>query len=136
VGDRTVTDLAILQPPGWKVPRGYSNGIAGTGRLVMIGGQIGWDEHGRLQDGFVAQAAQALRNVLAVLREAGGRPEHIARLTWYVVDIAEYRASLSALGAAYRDTMGSWYPAMTLVQVSALVEPQARVEIEATAIVG
>ena len=102
----------------------------------MIGGQIGWDEQGRFPQGFVAQAAQALRNVLAVLREAGGGPEHIARLTWYVVDIEEYRQALPALGAAYRDTLGRWYPAMTLVQVAALVEREARVEIEATAIVG
>ena len=130
-----MTDLTILQPPGWPVPRGYSNGIAGNGRVVMIGGQIGWDEHSRFPEGFIAQAAQALRNVLTVLREAGGRPEHIARLTWYVVDIEEYRTSLPSLGAAYRDTLGRWYPAMTLVQVSALVEREARVEIEATAII-
>ncbi len=130
-----MANLSILQPPGWPVPRGYSNGIAGTGRLVMIGGQIGWDAQGRLADGFVAQVAQALRNVLAVLHEAGGGPEHIARLTWYVVDIEEYRRSLAALGAVYRDTLGRWYPAMTLVQVSALAEREARVEIEATAIV-
>jgi enamine deaminase RidA (YjgF/YER057c/UK114 family) len=129
-----VTDLTVLQPPGWPVPRGYSNGIAGTGRVVMIGGQIGWNEQRCFPAGFVAQAAQALRNVLAVLREAGGRPEHLARLTWYVVDVEEYRASLPALGGAYRDTIGRWYPAMTLVQVGALVEREARVEIEATAI--
>jgi len=132
---RGVTDLTILQPPTWPAPRGYSNGIAGNGRTVVIGGQIGWDEQGRFPEGFVAQAAQALRNILAVLREAGGGPEHIARLTWYVVDIEEYRQSLPGLGAAYRDTLGRWYPAMTLVQVSALVERDARVEIEATAIV-
>jgi enamine deaminase RidA (YjgF/YER057c/UK114 family) len=131
-----VSDLTILQPPGWPAPRGYSNGIAGTGLVVMIGGQIGWDEQGGFPRGFVAQAGQALRNVLTVLREAGGGPEHIARLTWYVVDIEEYRQALPALGAAYRDTLGRWYPAMTLVQVAALVEREARVEIEATAIVG
>lgn len=130
-----MTNLTILQPAGWPVPRGYSNGIAGSGRVVMIGGQIGWDEQGRFADGFVAQVAQALRNVLAVLREAGGGAEHIARLTWYVVDINEYRESLPALGSAYRETLGRWYPAMTLVQVSALVEGEARVEIEATAII-
>lgn len=130
-----MTGLTILQPPGWPKPRGYSNGIAAAGRVVMIGGQIGWDEHGRFPEGFVAQAAQALRNVLAVLHEAGGRPEHLARLTWYVVDIEEYRASSPALGTAYRATLGRWYPAMTLVQVVALVEPKARLEIEATAIV-
>lgn len=130
-----MSDLTVLQPPGWPAPRGYSNGIAGTGRVVMIGGMIGWDEHGRFPEGFVAQAAQALRNILAVLREAGGQPEHIARLTWYVVDIEEYREALPALGAVYRETLGRWYPAMTMVQVSALVERDARVEIEATAIV-
>jgi len=127
--------LTILQPPGWPAPRGYSNGIAGTGRVVMIGGQVGWDENGQFPDGLAAQVAQALRNVLAVLHQAGGRPEHIARLTWYVVDIDEYRSALPALGAAYRDTLGRWYPAMTLVQVNALVEPKALVEIEATAII-
>ncbi|WP_428537966.1 RidA family protein [Rhodopila sp.] len=129
-------ELTILQPPGWPVPRGYSNGVAGTGRVVMVGGQVGWDQDGRFAEGFVAQAAQALRNLLTVLQEAGGKPEHIARLTWYVVDIEEYRIALPALGAAYRETLGRWYPAMTLVQVSALVEPDARVEIEATAIIG
>ena len=131
-----MTDLTILQPPGWPPTRGYSNGIAGSGRLVMIGGQIGWDQEGRVAEGFIAQATQALRNLLAVLHEAGGRAEHVARLTWYVVDIEGYRRALPALGAAYRDTLGRWYPAMTLVQVSALVEPRARVEIEATAIIG
>ncbi|WP_254073509.1 RidA family protein [Acidisphaera sp. S103] len=130
-----MSELTILQPDGWPAPRGYSNGIAGTGRMVVIGGQIGWDEHGRFPNGFVAQVAQALRNVLAVLRQAGGGPEHIARLTWYVVDIEEYRQALPALGAVYRETLGRWYPAMTLVQVGALVEREARVEIEATAIV-
>jgi enamine deaminase RidA (YjgF/YER057c/UK114 family) len=129
-----MTDLTIIQPSGWPTPRGYSNGIAGTGRVVMVGGQIGWDEWGKFPPDFVGQTAQALRNVLAVVREAGGGPEHIARLTWYVVDIEEYRAALPALGAAYRDTLGRWYPAMTLVQVTALVEREARVEIEATAI--
>ena len=129
-----MSDLTVLQPPGWPAPKGYSNGIAGTGRIAMIGGQIGWDTDGKFPEGFVPQVAQALRNVLTVLHEAGGRAEHIARLTWYVVDIEEYRKSLPALGAAYRDTIGRCYPAMTLVQVTALVEPEARVEIEATAI--
>ncbi len=129
-----MTDLTVVQPPGWPVPRGYSNGIAGSGRVVMVGGQIGWDQQGRFAEGFVAQVAQALRNVLAVVQAAGGEPEHIARLTWYVVDIEEYRGALPALGAVYRDTFGRWYPAMTLVQVTALVEREAQVEIEATAI--
>lgn len=129
-----MANLTILQPPGWPAPRGYSNGVAGTGRVAMIGGQIGWDEHGSFPEGFVAQVAQALRNVVAVVLEAGGGPEHIARLTWYVVDIEQYRTSLPGLGAAYRETFGRWYPAMTLVQVAGLVEPEALVEIEATAI--
>ncbi len=129
-----MTELTVLQPQGWPAPRGYSNGIAGTGRVVMVGGQVGWDEHGKFPDGFVAQTAQALRNVLAVVREAGGGPEHVARLTWYVLDIEEYRSAPRTLGAVYRETFGRWYPAMTLVQVTALVEPEARVEIEATAI--
>lgn len=129
-----MTDLTVVQPPDWPTPRGYSNGIAGTGRVVMVGGQIGWDQHGRFPEGFVAQVAQALRNVLAVVQAAGGTPAHVARLTWYVVDIEEYRGALPALGAVYRETFGRWYPAMTLVQVTALVERDARVEIEATAI--
>ena len=127
--------LTALQPPGWPAPRGYSNGMAGSGRVVLIGGQVGWDEHGRFPEGLVAQTGQALRNILAVLKEAGGGPEHIGRLTWYVVDIAEYRASLAELGPAYRAVMGKHFPAMALVQVVSLVEPEARVEIEATAIV-
>ncbi|HZH45951.1 MAG TPA: RidA family protein [Roseococcus sp.] len=126
--------LTPLNPKGWPPPRGYSNGLAGEGRLVILGGQIGWDAQGRFAEGFVPQVRQALANIVAVLAEAGGRPQHIARLTWYVTDIAEYRASLAELGPAYRAIMGRHFPAMTLVQVVALVEPEARVEIEATAI--
>ncbi len=126
--------LTALQPPGWPAPRGYSNGMMGRGRVVLVGGQIGWDEQGRFPGGLVAQVRQALRNILAVLKEAGGGPEHIGRLTWYVTDMEEYRASLKELGPAYRDVMGKHFPAMALVQVVALVEPEARVEIEATAI--
>lgn len=127
--------LRVLQPPGWPAPRGYANGMTGAGRTVLVGGQVGWDETGRFPAGFVAQAGQALRNVLAVVAEAGGGPEHVGRLTWYVLDMEEYRASLQDLGAAYRDAMGRHFPAMTLVQVAALAEPEARLEIEATAIV-
>ncbi len=127
--------LTALQPPGWPAPRGYSNGMTGRGRIVLVGGQIGWDEAGRFPDGLVAQTRQALLNILAVLKEAGGGPEHIGRLTWYVVDMAEYRASLRDLGPVYRDVMGRHFPAMALVQVVSLVEPAARVEIEATAII-
>jgi enamine deaminase RidA (YjgF/YER057c/UK114 family) len=127
--------LTALQPPGWPAPRGYSNGMMGRGRVVLVGGQIGWDETGVFPDGLVAQTRQALRNILAVLKEAGAGPEHIGRLTWYVVDMAEYRASLRDLGPVYRDVMGRHFPAMALVQVVSLVEPAARVEIEATAII-
>ncbi|MEW5880758.1 MAG: RidA family protein [Pseudomonadota bacterium] len=128
--------MKILQPPGWAQPRGYSNGIAARGTLVFIGGQVGWNAAQQFEsDDFVAQAAQALRNVVAVLAEAGGRPEHIARMTWYVRDRREYLASYRALGAAYRDIIGRHYPAMSAVEVSALMEDRARVEIEATAVI-
>ena len=126
--------LTALQPPSWPVPRGYSNGMVGRGRVVLIGGQVGWDSAGRFPAGLVAQIRQALENILAVLKEAGGGPEHIGRLTWYVTDIAEYRANLKDLGPVYREVMGRNFPSMALVQVVGLVEPEARVEIEATAI--
>ncbi|CAG1008452.1 2-aminomuconate deaminase [Burkholderiales bacterium] len=125
-----------LQPPGWAEPKGYANGVAATGMFVAIGGQIGWNAAQSFEsDDFVAQARQALENVVAVLAEAGGRPEHIVRMTWYVVDCDEYVASQRELGRAYRDVVGRHYPAMTAVEVSRLVEPRAKVEIEATAIV-
>ncbi|WP_237215543.1 RidA family protein [Falsiroseomonas oryziterrae] len=126
--------LTALQPKGWAAPRGYSNGMMGRGRVVLVGGMVGWDAEGRFPQGLVAQTRQALRNILAVLKEAGGGPEHIGRLTWYVVDMEEYRASLKELGPAYREVMGRHFPAMALVQVVSLVEREARVEIEATAI--
>lgn len=128
--------LQLLQPPGWPPPKGYANGYAATGRMVVVGGQIGWDETFTFAAKDLAgQTRQALHNIVAVLKEAGARPEHIARLTWYVTDIEEYRASLRDLGRAYREVMGTHFPAMTLVQVVALVEPEAKVEIEATAII-
>jgi len=127
--------LTALHPEGWPAPRGYSNGMMGRGRVVLVGGQVGWDAEGRFPRGLAAQMRQALRNILAVLREAGGGPEHIGRLTWYVVDMEEYRASLPELGPAYRDVMGRHFPAMALVQVVSLVEREARLEIEATAII-
>ena len=127
--------MRILQPPSWVRPRGYSNGVVASGRLVFISGQVGWDGQGQFQTtDFVGQAGQALRNVLAILAEAGGEPHHITRLTWYIVDKQEYVASLKALGHVYRDLMGDHYPAMTAVQVAALIEDQARVEIEAVAV--
>ena len=126
----------ILQPPGWPAPKGYSNGIAAEGRMVFVGGQIGWDETGRFADGgFVGQTRQTLKNILAVLAEAGGGPEHIVRMTWYIIDMAEYNAALEALGAVYREIVGRHFPAISLVQVVALAESTARVEIEATAVV-
>jgi enamine deaminase RidA (YjgF/YER057c/UK114 family) len=127
--------LTALQPPGWPAPRGYANGMMGEGRIVLVGGQIGWDSEGRFPPGLVAQVRQALENIVAVLREAGAGPEHVGRLTWYVTDMAAYRASLRELGPVYREVMGRNFPAMALVQVVALVEPEALVEIEATAIV-
>ncbi len=126
--------LATLQPEGWPTPRGYANGVMGRGRVVLVGGMVGWDREGRFPGGFIAQTRQALRNIVDVVRTAGGGPEHIGRLTWYVVDMDEYRASLKELGPVYREVMGRHFPAMALVQVVALVEREARVEIEATAI--
>lgn len=127
--------LTALQPEGWRTPKGYANGMMGRGNLVLTGGLIGWDEKEEFAEGFVAQVEQTLKNVLAVVSEAGGGPEHVARLTWYVRSIATYRSSLSELGQVYRRVMGRHYPAMALVEVSDLVEPKALVEIEATAIV-
>lgn len=129
--------MRVLQPPGWPRPRGYANGIAAEGgTLVFVAGQIGWDATGAFPAADLAgQVRQTLSNVLAVVAEAGGRPEHIARMTWYVTDREEYLASARDIGAAYRSLMGGHYPAMAVVEVSALVEAQARVEIEATAVV-
>src|SRR4051794_15631758 len=125
-----------LQPPGWPEPRGYANGIEAEGRLVFVGGQIGWDETGAFEAADLAgQVERALRNIVTVLAEADAGPEHIARLTWYVTDRAEYLAQQRAIGAAYRAVMGRHFPAMAVVEVSALVEAQAKVEIEATAVV-
>ena len=125
----------ILQPNGWPAPKGYANGMAADGRLVVTGGVIGWDAQGHLADDFVAQVAQTLRNIAAILAEGGARPEHLVRLTWYVVDIEEYLKNLKTLGQVYRDIFGAHYPAMALVQVVRLVEKAAQVEIEATAVV-
>jgi enamine deaminase RidA (YjgF/YER057c/UK114 family) len=129
-------ELEVLQPAGWAAPSGYANGVAASGRVVFVAGQIGWDGAQRLVGpGFVQQAEQALRNIAAIVAEAGGRPEHVARLTWYVLDRAEYLGSLRELGTAYRAIMGRHFPAMTAVEVRALMEEGARVEIEATAVV-
>lgn len=128
--------IEILQPDSWPRPKGYANGIAATGRLVFVGGQIGWNpQTGSFEtDDFAAQAGQALENIRAVLAEAGGRPEHITRLTWFVTDRQAYLADPKALGAAYRSVMGLHFPVMSVVEVAGLVEDRARVEIEATAV--
>jgi enamine deaminase RidA (YjgF/YER057c/UK114 family) len=125
----------VLQPSGWPTPKGYSNGMAAEGRIVVTGGVIGWDEEGHLPRGFVAQVRQTLGNIAAILAEGDAQPAHLVRLTWYVVDMDEYLANLKELGVIYREIFGAHYPAMALVQVVRLVEKDARVEIEATAIV-
>jgi enamine deaminase RidA (YjgF/YER057c/UK114 family) len=124
-----------LLPRGWPRPSGYANGMSAKGRIVVTGGVVGWDVMGNFADGFAAQARQAFSNILLILAEGGAGPEHLVRLTWFVIDIDEYRASLKELGRAYRETIGAHYPAMAVMQVTALVEPQARLEIEATAVV-
>ena len=127
----------LLQPPGWPRPAGYSHGVLAEGRQVFIAGQVGWDPlSGRFSsDRLAEQAAQALRNVLAVLAQAGGGPEHIVRMTWYLTSRAEYLAQLKQIGAAYREVMGRHFPAQSAVEVAALIEEGAKVEIEATAVI-
>jgi len=127
--------VQVLQPNGWPAPKGYANGMAAEGRIVVTGGVIGWDSQGYLPESFVAQVRQILSNISAILAEGEARPEHLVRLTWYVVDMEEYLANLKELGQIYRETFGAHYPAMALVQVVRLVEKAARVEIEATAVV-
>ncbi|HEX3552083.1 MAG TPA: RidA family protein [Thermoanaerobaculia bacterium] len=127
----------ILQPAGWALPKGYANGIAARGRLVFTAGQIGWNPGtGQFEtDDFAAQTAQALKNVAAVLREAGAAPRHLVRLTWYVTDKAAYLDAQREIGHAYREVMGRHFPAMSVVVVAGLLEERAKVEIEATAVV-
>lgn len=128
--------MRLLQPPGWPRPRGYSNGISASGRMIFTAGVIGWDEQQHFPSGdLVEQFALALRNILAILAEDGAGPEHVVRMTAYITDMAAYRASLGDLGAAWKAVMGRNYPAMALVEVKSLVEPAALVEIEATAVV-
>ena len=126
----------ILQPAGWRRPKGYANGVTARGRMVFVAGMIGWDAQGEFHsDDFAAQARQALENLVAVLREGGGRPEHIVRMTWYVTDKREYLAAGREIGRAFREIVGAYNAAMTAVQVAALIEDRAKVEIEATAVV-
>jgi len=128
--------MDFLQPPGWARPRGYSNGVAASGRTVCVSGMIGWDGQGVFHsDDFAGQVRQALQNIVEVLAEADARPEHIVRMTWYVLDKKEYVGAYKDIGAAYREIIGAHYPAMTAVQVVALIEDRARVEIEVTAVV-
>ena len=128
--------MKSLLPPRWPRPKGYSNGISARGRTIFTAGVIGWNEREQFAaEDLPGQFRQVLINILAILAEDGAGPEHIVRMTWYVTDIAEYRASLAGIGAAYRDLIGRHFPAMAVVQVSALVEPKAKIEIEATAVV-
>lgn len=124
-----------LQPPGWPQPRGYANGMMAEGRVVVTGGVVGWDAAGLFPDGFAAQARQCFANIRAILAEAGAEPHHLVRLTWYVTDIDAYLAAGKEVGQAYRDILGRHFPAMAVVGVVRLVETQALVEIEATAVV-
>lgn len=131
----SVTDaFEVLQPAHWARPKGYSNGIAARGRQVFIAGQVGWDGAGQFATTLSEQVGQTLANILAVLAEAGGKPEHVVRLTWFITSREEYYAGLAAIGAAYRAVMGKNFPTMSVVQVVALMEAGAKVEIEATAV--
>ena len=127
--------MKFLQPPGWVPAKGYANGVVARGAQVFVGGQIGWNAQQQFEsDDLIAQIAQALRNIVAVLKEAGADPSHMVRMTWYIVDRVEYNARLKELGAVYREVIGRHFPAMTCVQVAALVEQRAKVEIEVTAV--
>ena len=128
--------MKLLQPPEWLAPKGYANGICARGAMVFVGGQIGWNGQQQFEtDDFIMQTRQALVNILAVLREANAGPEHMVRMTWYIVDRDEYVARLKELGAVYREVMGRSFPTMSCVEVSRLVESRAKVEIEVTAVV-
>lgn len=128
--------MEILQPPGWPRPKGYSNGVAVSGRMVFVAGQIGWDEAGELAaPEMLGQFRKTLENTLTVLAEAGAGPEHVVRMTWYLTDRAEYLAAAREFGAVWRGLMGRHYPAMAVVEVAGLMEPGARIEIETTAVV-
>ncbi len=127
--------MQILQPPGFAKPKGYSNGIVAKGRLVFVAGQVGWNAQEKFETSdFAGQARQALKNIVAILAEAGAGPEHVCRMNWYVADAKEYNASLKELGAAYRDVMGRNFPVMTALQVAGFVEAGAKLEIEVTAV--
>ncbi len=127
--------MKTLQPPGWAPAKGYANGISARGTQIFVGGQIGWNAQQQFEsDDFIAQTAQTLRNIVAVLHEGGAGPEHMVRMTWYIVDRVEYNARLKELGGVYREIMGRNFPAMSCVQVAGLMEERAKVEIEVTAV--
>lgn len=126
--------MEFLQPPGWVRPKGYSNGVVASGRMVFVAGQVGWDGSEHFQtDDLVGQVRQSLGNIVAILAQAGARPEHIVRMNWYLADQKEYNARLDEIGKAYREIIGPHYPAMTALQVAGFVEHGAKIEIEATA---
>lgn len=127
--------LTFLNPQGWPQPRGYANGVKARGEMVFVGGMVGWDEQQRFPKGLVAQTEQLLKNIVAVLKEGGAGPEHVVRMTWYVTDMDTYRNSLPELGKVYRAVMGRNFSAMALVQVMSLVEREALLEIETTAVI-
>ena len=131
-----MTNHKVLNPPGWKAPKGYANGIAASGRLVFLGGLIGWNADQEFEtDDFAGQVRQTLQNITEVLKEAGGTPQDVVRMTWYITDKQEYLSCQKELGAVYREVFGKHFPAMAMVEVSALIEDRAKVEIEATAVV-
>lgn len=132
--DKNKSGPVALRPKGWPQPKGYSDGMSAQGRVVVTGGVVGWDEHGKFATGLAAQTKQTLRNIVAIIAEASAEPEHIVRLTWYVTDIENYLGLQSEIGSAYREVMGKHFPAMAVVQVVRLVEKDALVEIEATAV--
>lgn len=127
--------IQVLQPPGWPRPKGYSNGMLAEGRQVFVAGQVGWNERQEFADSLAQQVRQSLQNIVTVLKEAGARPEHIVRLTWYLTSRDEYHAELPQIGAAFREVLGRHFPTMAVVQVVALMEAKAKVEIEATAVI-
>lgn len=132
---QTPVASTVLLPPGWPRPKGYANGIKARGDIIFVGGTVGWDEREQFAKGFVPQLRQALKNIVAILTEGGARPEHVVRLTWYVTDIEQYRASRDEVGEVYREVMGRHFPAIALVEVKGLLEREALLEIEATAVV-
>lgn len=133
--DLSVSNRMVLQPAGWERPKGYANGILTRGQLLFTAGLVGWDGSGQLREGFIGQFEQILENTVAVLQEGGASPEHIVRMTWYIVDRDQYLSSLTEIGRIYREKIGRVFPAMAVVQVSALVEPEALIEIESTAVI-